>query len=195
MKKTFTVILVGIIALTPLFGCTNPEESTEETQKQQIEQSKEIKVTVDRTIQSADDFDNSTTRAIEPEIVAGLNTINPNYVQEIIVNTNMVNKTITTTTDTSVNLDVLFLTDTLNKDKESVFVDIAKQLRKVKSLKKFTIWTYEGKMYNPDDVGKYMIVVYTKYLPTTSDFTFEHLVDSSNNGSINGVQYFNENRK
>ncbi|MHC1682885.1 MAG: hypothetical protein AB6733_08050 [Clostridiaceae bacterium] len=194
MKKTFIVILIGLIVLTPLSGCTSTEKSNEKTETQQIEQPKEINIKVNHSQQSTDDDDdNPTTRAIEPEIVTGLKTLNPSFVQEIVINTNMANET--TTTDTSVNVDILFVKETTNTNKESVFVDIAKQLRNVKNLKKFTIWSYEEQMYNSKDANKYMMVVYTKYLPTTSDFTFQQLVDSSNNGSVNGSPYFNQNRK
>lgn len=193
MKKTFIVILIGLIALTPLSGCTSAEKSNEKTETQQIEPPKEINIKVDHSQQSSDDVDNSTTRAIEPEIVAGLKTLNPSFVQEIVINTNMANET--STSETTVTVDVLFVTDTLNTNKESVFVDIAKQLRNVKNLKKFTIWSYEGQMYNSKDGNKYMMVVYTKYLPTTNDFAFQQLVDSSNNGFIDGSPYFNQNRK
>jgi hypothetical protein len=119
--------------------------------------------------------------------------LNPNHVKEVVINVNLAKKT-PAKNDTLVILDVLFATGTENKDKEKVFVEIAKQLHKVKNLHKFTVWTYEKKMYNPENENEYLMVVYTKHLPSTCELTFDKLVDSSNNGSINGEMYYNQNR-
>jgi uncharacterized protein YxeA len=203
MKKLLSIILSFILAMVIINFFNKEEDNTgknvasvkqETNQKAKNEDKpKPVNIKVDHSKQSADDDDNSTTRAIEPGIVKGLKTLNPNQVKEVIVNVNLAKKT-PAKNDTSVILDVLFATGTENKDKEKVFVEVAKQLHQVKNLHKFTVWTYEKKMYNPENENEYMMVVYTKHLPSTSQLTFDQLVDSSNNGSINGEMYFNQNR-
>lgn len=156
-------------------------------------EAKQVNIKVDHSKQSEDDDDNTITRAIEPTIVEGLKNLNPNFLKEVIVNVNLARKT-PIENDTRVELDVLFVKGTEKKNKETTIVEIAKQLSKVNNLNKLTIWTYEKEMYNPNETNQYMMVVYTKYLPLTNELTFDKLVEASNNGSINGEVYFNQDR-
>lgn len=179
----------------------NEKASTEKQAEKQAEKQKEaasekkhqVNVKVDRTKQSEDDDDTNVTRATEPAVVEGLQKLDPGYVKEAIVNVNLARKTLSEN-DTNVIVDVLFAEGTENQDKEDVFVEIAKALGNVKDVNKFTVWSYEQEMYNPDQTNQYMMVVYTEYLPLAGELTFEKLVDASNNGSIDGEMYFNQNR-
>jgi hypothetical protein len=175
-----------------------PQEQTDKTPEEKNaadgnEKTTQVNIKVDRSKQSKDDDDNAVTRAVEPTIMENLKTLNPDVVREVILNVNLARKT-PSADDTRVDIDVLFTKGAENKQKEMTFVEIAKQLSKVKDLNKFTIWSYELKMYNPNETNQYMIVVYTKYLPPADELTFDKLVDSSNNGSIDGEMYFNQNR-